>query len=238
MNATRSVAFNILWGLWTALFGPLIPILWLFGTPPRAVRMLTRLWSHGILLLLSTVVGLRYERLNGGNIPTTPSLIVVNHESTWETLAALVLFPDVAIVAKSELLRIPVMGWYLHRSPMILIDREDATKALRDMVGQSRAALAEGRSVLIFPEGSRKPLGEPIAFRRGVELLYRALDVPVLPVVVDSGRFWGIGGSAKRAGTIGVSFLSPIPPGMRASEFVRMAEGLMQAERGRVALAG
>ena len=118
---------------------------------------------------------------------------------------------------------------------MILIDREDAGKALRDMVDQSRAALADGRSILIFPEGTRKPVGERIEFKRGVELLYRMLNVPVLPVVVDSGRFWGLGGSTKRPGTIGVSFLSLIAPGMRAADFVTLAEGMMTEERARFA---
>ena len=92
----------------------------------------------------------------GENWPLTPGLIIANHELTWETLAALVLFPDVAIVTKQELLRIPIMGWYLRRSPMIMIDRDDGHKALRAMVEQGQAALAAERSVLIFPEGARK----------------------------------------------------------------------------------
>lgn len=236
LTFSRSIAFNVLWGAWTALFGPLIPLLWIVGTPPKAVRALTRLWARGILALLSAVVGLKYERRGERNLPATPSLIVINHESTWETLAALVLFPNVAIIAKRELLRIPVMGWYLHRSPMILIDRDDAAKALRDMLGQSRLALAAGRSVLIFPEGSRKRVGEEIAFKRGVELLYRSLDVPVVPVVVDSGRFWGIDGGSKKSGVINVSILPPISPGMKASEFVGEAQSRMRAERARVSL--
>ena len=235
LRPARSILFDVLWGAWTALFAPAIPVLLIAGTPPKAVRVLTRLWARGILVLLSGIVGLRYERRGQVNVPATPRLIIVNHESTWETLAALVLFPEVAIVAKRNLARIPVMGWYLARSPMILIDREDAGAALRDMIGQSRAALAEGRSILIFPEGTRKPVGERIEFKRGVELLYRLLDVPVQPVVVDSGRFWGVGGGAKRPGTIGVSFLPSIEPGMRAADFVALAEGMMRAERERFA---
>ena len=72
-------------------------------------------------------------------------------------------------------------------------------------------------------------------FVRGA-IRINSLGVPVLPVVVDSGRFWGVGGGTKRSGTIGVSFLSPIPPGMRAVDFVKMAEGMMQAERNRVSV--
>jgi 1-acyl-sn-glycerol-3-phosphate acyltransferase len=217
--------------MWTGMLGLAIPFLWIAGTPPRAVRVVTRLWSRGILALLSIFVGLKYQVRGRENVPGTPHLIIANHESTWETLAALVLFPDVAIVTKSELLRIPVMGWYLKHSPMILIDREEASRALREMTEKSRAALADGRSVLIFPEGTRKALGEPVAFKRGVELLYRTLGVPVLPVAIDSGRFWGIGGAQRQSGTITVSFLPPIEPGLRAKDFIRSAEALLEAER-------
>ncbi len=159
-----------------------------------------------------------------------PCLIIVNHQSTWETLAALVLFPDVAVVAKRELLRIPVLGWYLQHSTMIVIDREEGSKALREMTVQGRAALAAGRSVLIFPEGTRKKVGAPIDFKRGVELLYRSLGVPVTPVVVNSGSFWPLGHGPKRPGRIVVSFLLAIPPGLNASQFAMATSALMQSE--------
>ena len=235
MTSLRSLVFNGLWGVWTALFGLAIPLLWMAGTPPRTVRALTRVWARGVLALLSAVVGIDYEERGRENVTGTPSLIVANHESTWETLAALVLFPDVAIVAKRELQKIPVMGWYLRHSPMILIDRDDGSKALRVMTEQSRAALAAGRSVLIFPEGTRRQADEPVEFRRGVELLYKTLGVPVLPVVVNSGRYWGIAGGPKRPGTLVVAYLPPIPPGLRAKDFVHTAVALMQAKRGELA---
>src|ERR1035437_1541832 len=129
VSTLRSVVFCGLWGLWTALFGLAIPLLWGIRSPPRLVRTLSRVWARGILVLLSSIVGLRYVECGREHVPRTPSLIVSNHQSMWETLAALVLFPDVAIVAKRELLRIPIMGWYLKRAPMIVIDRGMASKA-------------------------------------------------------------------------------------------------------------
>lgn len=142
-----------------------------------------------------------------------------------------VLFPDVAIVAKQELLTIPVFSWFLRKSPMILIDRESGSKAIRKMVEECEAALAQGHSVLIFPEGARKLTSEPIEFKRGVELLYAKLGRPVLPVALNSGHFWGPGRSYKRAGTISVSYLDPIPPGLAAREFMHRAEQVIEAER-------
>jgi 1-acyl-sn-glycerol-3-phosphate acyltransferase len=114
---------------------------------------------------------------------------------------------------------------------MILIDRESGSKAVRKMIDESRAALAQGRSVLIFPEGTRRPVSEPVEFKRGVELLYTKLDRPVLPVALNSGLFWEPGRTYKRAGTISVSYLLPIQPGLAGHEFTREAEQLLEAER-------
>jgi 1-acyl-sn-glycerol-3-phosphate acyltransferase len=164
------------------------------------------------------------------NRPDEPCLIVANHQSTWETIATLALFPDVAIVAKRELLRIPVMGWYLRRSPMIVIDRDEGGKALREMTALSRAAMAEGRSVLIFPEGTRMPVDEPLRFKRGVELLYRTLGAPALPVALDSGRCWPKASHLKMPGTITLSILPPIPAGLSAAVFARRVEAAIEAE--------
>jgi 1-acyl-sn-glycerol-3-phosphate acyltransferase len=231
MQRIRSTLFDLLLALWTGLFVPILAILWLCGSPERGVRLASRLWAHGILISLKWLVGLTYAERGQHNIPDGPCLIIANHQSTWETLAFLILFPDVAIVAKQELLTIPVFSWFLRKSPMILIDRESGSKAVRKMVEESRAALAQGRSVLIFPEGTRKSVSEPIEFKRGVELLYAKLDRPVLPVALNSGHFWGPGRPYKRAGTISVSYLDPIPPGLAAREFLRKAEQLLEAER-------
>jgi 1-acyl-sn-glycerol-3-phosphate acyltransferase len=225
----RSLAFNIAWGAWTALFGLAIPVLIVANAPPRTIRRFTRLWARGFLWLLASIVGLRYLR-RGDDYPRHgPFLIIANHQSTWETVAALVLFPDVAIVSKRELVSIPVMGWFLRRSPMILVDRAEGAGALRQMTEASRAAIAEGRSVLIFPEGSRMPVGTPVRFKRGVELLYRTLGVPVLPVVHNSGSFWKLGREPKSSGLIAVTTLKPIEAGLHARTFVQTAQAALTA---------
>jgi 1-acyl-sn-glycerol-3-phosphate acyltransferase len=165
-------------------------------------------------------------------------LIISNHQSTWETLAFLVMAPDVAIVAKKELLNIPVLGWYLRRSPMIIIDRASGAKSFSIMLEQSRKALSQGRSVLIFPEGSRKGPGEPVKFKRGAGLLYKHLGAPALPVALNSGCFWSTAGSGpKSPGTIAVSYLPIIPPGLTEAEFTRTTESMLEAERSRISLA-
>lgn len=227
----RSTLFDLVLAMWTGLFTPVLAMLWLCGSPERGVRLASRLWARGVLVSLKWLVGLTYAERGQHNIPDRPCLIIANHQSTWETLAFLILLPNVAIVAKQELLTIPVFSWFLRKSPMILIDRESGSKAVRKMIEESQAALAQGRSVLIFPEGTRKPVSEPIEFKRGVELLYTRLGTPVLPVALNSGHFWGPGRPYKRAGIISVSYLDPIAPGLSGHEFTRKAEQLLETER-------
>jgi 1-acyl-sn-glycerol-3-phosphate acyltransferase len=228
----RSSAFLALWAIWTGLFGLAIPLLWATKAPPEPIRRLSRVWARGVLGLLGSLCGLRFRVRGDLSAAARPRLIVANHQSTWETIAALVLFPEVAIVAKQELLRIPVMGWYLRHSPMIIIDRDDSRRALRQMLVESRAAVRAGRSVLIFPQGTRTPPGLPVRFKRGVEWLYRGLDVEAAPVAWDAGRFWPAGGGPSRAGTVQVEILSALPPGLPAADFVQRAESAINSVLG------
>jgi 1-acyl-sn-glycerol-3-phosphate acyltransferase len=154
----------------------------------------------------------------------------------------LALFPDIAIVAKRDLLSIPVFAWFLRNAPMILIDRDGGMKSVRKLVEDSREALASGRSVLIFPEGTRRSVSAPIEFKRGIEILYAKLDRKVLPVALNSGHFWSPQHRYKRAGTIRVSYLDPIEPGLGGPEFTRRSQRILEAARrnaaGELAIAG
>ncbi len=204
----------------------------LVGAPTQPIRAATRLWARGILTGLRRVIGLDYVEEGREHVPSEPCLIVANHQSAWETLAFLVLVPDVAIIAKRELLAIPVVGWFLRRSPMIVIDRANGTQALRTMIEGCQKAVAEGRSVLIFPEGTRGEMAEPVRFKRGVELLYGRLGLPVVPVAVNAGLFWP-GGATARAGTVVVSYLAAIAPGLPPAEFLHGTETAINQELNR-----
>jgi 1-acyl-sn-glycerol-3-phosphate acyltransferase len=233
LQRIRSSAFTGLWAVWTALFLPVLLAIRLAGTPEPWVRAASRWWARGVLLGLKGVVGLSHVERGRENIPSEPSLIVANHQSTWETIAFLLLFRDVAIVTKHELLDVPIFGWFLRRSPMILIDRESGSKAIRKMAEEGAAALAKGRSVLIFPEGTRSAPSARVEFKRGVELLYAKLGCAVLPVAVDSGRYWASGNN-KRSGRITVSYLAAIPPKMPPQAAMKQAEQAIQAELDRI----
>lgn len=224
----RSWVFDAVLIAWTALFAPALAILLVSGKPRFLIRATSRVWAKGILAALKWTVGLTHVEVGRHNIPAGPCLIVANHQSKWETIAFLTLVPEVAIVAKQELLSIPVMGWFLRHSPMILIDRDSGGAAIRHMLSEARKALGQGRPVLVFPEGSRRSATSDVAFKRGIELLYLRLGVTVLPVALDSGRFWAADLPFKRPGAITVSYLPPIQPGLSGSEFVRRAQLAMQ----------
>lgn len=228
MKALRSYAFDALVIAWTSFFLPAIVVLLALGKPRAAIRTVSRVWASGILAILRRTVGLTHAETGRANIPAGPCLIVANHQSQWETIAFLVLVRDVAIVAKEELLAIPVMGWFLRHSPMILIKRESGGTALRHMLAAARSALADGRSVLIFPEGARRSAGSNLAFKRGIELLYVQLGVPVLPVALNSGHFWTTTERFKRKGKITVAFLPTIEPGLLGQDFSRRAQKCLQ----------
>lgn len=238
MRCLRSRAFDTLVVAWTCLFFPVIAVLLAVGKPRAAIRAVSRVWASGILTLLRWTVGLTHTETGRGNIPAGPCLIVANHQSQWETIAFLVLVRDVAIVAKEELLAIPVMGWFLRHSPMILIDRESGGSALRHMLGAARSALANGRSVLIFPEGARRSSGSELEFKRGIELLYAQLGVPALPVALNSGLFWSADERFKRSGKITVTFLPLIEPGLPGQDFRLLAQKRLQDVLAGLTMAG
>jgi 1-acyl-sn-glycerol-3-phosphate acyltransferase len=228
------LVFTGLWAVWTAAFLPALVVLWLAGSPEPWVRSASRIWARGVLSGLRWIVGLTYVECGRENIPDVPALIVANHQSTWETIAFLVLVRNVAIVTKHELLAVPIVGWFLRRSPMILIDRESGSKAIRTMAEQGAAALAQGRSVLIFPEGTRSDPCARVEFKRGVELLYAKLNCPVQPVALNAGQYWGPGQTSKRGGAITVSYLNPIAPGRPPRATMKQAEQAIQEELDRM----
>lgn len=128
---------------------------------------------------LRRIVGLLYVEEGRAHILPSPCLFVANRQSAWKMLAFLVSVSGAAIVAKRELLAIPWFGWFLRRSPMIVIDRADGTQALRTIIGGAREAVAAGRSVLAH-EGKRGAIGAPVRFKRGAKLFYGRLGPRLL----------------------------------------------------------
>ncbi|MFZ5608065.1 MAG: lysophospholipid acyltransferase family protein [Pseudomonadota bacterium] len=213
-----SIAFNLFFYLWTALVSisgaPMLVL------PRRVASGVQRFWAHGVLWALKWLVGITYRVEGHAYAPSGPVLVAGNHQSSWETLAFYVLLDDPAYVLKRELIWLPFFGWIGWRTGQIPIDRKGGAKALRQMLKAADKAVRQGRPVVIFPEGTRAPVGAPRPYQPGVAGLYRHLGLPVVPMAVNSGLYWGRRSFVKRPGVIRVRYLPPIPPGLDKRTFM------------------
>jgi 1-acyl-sn-glycerol-3-phosphate acyltransferase len=231
--ALRALLFNLFLWTWTTVLSlavlPAFPFL-----SPAAMRGVARGWERGIAVALRLLVGLTHEVRGRDRLPSGPAIIASKHQSAWETLMFHVLVPDVAVGLKEELTRVPVFGWYLMRAGNIRIDRGAAARAIRSLVEGARRATAQGLSVLIFPEGTRRAPGAPPDYKPGVVALYNGLGLPVVPVALHSGLFWRRRGFLKQPGRIVVEFLDPIPPGLERRAFMRQLERSVETATARL----
>jgi 1-acyl-sn-glycerol-3-phosphate acyltransferase len=218
MTVVRSALF-LLWFLaaTTLLSLVFLPVLVL---PRGATIWLARLWSRATFWGLKIFAGIDWEIR--GTPPRGPVLVASKHMSMWDTLALYLALNAPAVVLKRELLRIPFYGWFLWKATAIAIDRKAGARSLRKMAAAARAVLAEGRPILIFPEGTRKKPGAAPDYKPGVAGLYGMLDVPCVPVALNSGLYWT--GFLKRPGTIVLEFLEPIAPGLKRGAFMTLLE--------------
>jgi 1-acyl-sn-glycerol-3-phosphate acyltransferase len=223
----RSILFNLLYGIWTA--GMHIICFPLLFASRRAVQTAGGIWIDGTLWLLKHVVGIDYRIVGAEHLPATPAVYASKHQSAWETLflSRYLNFP--AFVLKQELLSIPLFGWFLKKAGMIAVDRKAGASALRSMARQATETLESGRSILIFPEGTRVAPGQSKPYQPGVAALYTQQKVPVVPVALNSGLFWGRRAFLKKPGTIVVEFLPPIPPGLDRKTMMRELETRIEA---------
>ena len=163
---------------------------------------------------------LRIETRVEGSIPAGPHLIAVKHQSMFETIEMVRISDLPVIVIKRELADMPLFGLMTRRYGIIAVERSAGAKALRALVDEGKRAVASGRSVIIYPEGTRVRVGETPELKSGFAALYRTLGLPVVPVAVDSGRLWGRG-LIHRSGTITFKIGDVIPAGLKRDEIER-----------------
>jgi len=202
--------------LYAAIFYP-ATVLWvlvglvatLLGRRPTLAVVLS--WADFHHWLSRNVLGIRLRV--EGEIPSGPRLIAVKHQSMFETLEMVRLTHLPIIVMKKELADIPLFGFMTRRYGVIPVERSAGATALRALVKDGRQAIATGRPVVIYPEGTRVHVGTMPGLKSGFAALYRALGLPVVPVAVDSGRLWGRG-FLHRQGTVTFSVGEEIPAGL------------------------
>ncbi|WP_051241578.1 lysophospholipid acyltransferase family protein [Stappia stellulata] len=197
------------------------------------VRRLVRFW----LWALKVLTGLSYEVRGRENLPTTPCLIASKHQSAFETIALQVILDDPAFVLKRELTLIPVAGWAMWRLNHIRIDRAAGAAALMNLMRDARKRLDEGRSVVIFPEGTRRTPLAPPDYKPGLIALYRSLKAPCVPVALNSGVFWPRRSLWRYPGRIVVEVLPPIAPGLNAKAFETRLQDAIESRSAELARA-
>lgn len=217
MTLARSLLFAVAFYLGTALF-------LLVGSPlllgPRNWAM-AGLRAHAVtmLWLLRWIAGTRMEVRGMEKLPAGACLVAAKHQSAWDTFALVPLFRDPAIVLKAELASIPFYGWFCRKFEHILVRRDRAAVALKAMIADAKLRAAQGRQVVIFPEGTRRPPGAEPDYKPGVVALYESLDLPCIPLALNSGLYWPRRSLMRFPGTIVVEVLDPIPPGLERARF-------------------
>jgi 1-acyl-sn-glycerol-3-phosphate acyltransferase len=178
-------------------------------TPDRALD-LARFWAGLVLDGARVICGIRVAVT--GAVPTGPALIASQHQSAFDTLIWLRLVPKVAYVYKAELARIPLFGPMLVAAGQIPLDRDASLATVRSLLRAAQRAKAEGRQIVIFPEGTRMAVGEEGKIRAGFSLLAARTGLPVIPVATDSGRLWSRRAFRKHPGCVHIHIGAPIPP--------------------------
>ena len=232
----RSVAFNICFYLNTLVF--LIIALPTFFLPYQAIVEVAKAWGRVNLVLLRVIAGVDFELRGREKIPPGAVIVASKHQSAWETFALLHLFDSPTFIMKRELQWIPIFGWLTIKGRMVAVDRRAGSQALVQMAERARVELARGRQLIIFPEGTRRPVGAEPRYKYGVSYLYAAEGVPCLPVALNSGVFWPRRSILRRPGTVVVEILDPIPPGLDKEDFIRRLQDEIETATARLVAEG
>jgi 1-acyl-sn-glycerol-3-phosphate acyltransferase len=229
MQIIRSFLFNIYVYVVTLGMG----ILWLptlLAPTHRPTLYGIKIWGRSLKWGLRVLCGIDHKVLGQEHLEDGPQIIAAKHQSVWETAMLFTLIENPAFVLKRELLWIPFIGWYCAKCRMIAVDRNAGSKALKSMVAQAKERLQEGRTIVIFPEGTRRGPADPPDYKPGIAALYTQLGVPCSPAATNSGLFWPRRTIIKNPGTISLEFLPQIPPGLKRREFsARLEQDIEQA---------
>jgi len=232
----RSLIYNIVFYVNLVLFLVLGSPFYL--TPRKwSVRAL-QAWASTSVWWLGVICGTRMEVRGLENIPKGAVLVASKHQSTWDTFALLPLFDDPAMVLKRELVFIPLFGWFIPKFRMIPIERSSGAATLKAMVARAKEAAAMGRQIVIFPEGTRRPPDAPPDYKPGAAALYLQLDLPCLPIALNSGVFWPRRKFLRYPGTIVIEFLPVIEAGLKRREFSQRLEAAIEPATARLVREG
>ncbi len=204
MALLRSIIFWIFMFNVTALFGVVFLLVVLL--PSIIIQNCARAWSYVFVYAARIICGVQFVENGKNYIPNETFILASKHQSAWETIAFHALFRHPCYVLKKELLSIPVFGQYLRQLDMIIIDRKAGVKSVKQISKEINKSTTQDRTIIIFPEGTRTAPGQIEPYRSGVFMLYKQLDLPLIPASLDSGKLWKKNSFIIQKGTIIVTY--------------------------------
>ena len=230
MQFIKSLIFNIfLYCGLVLIFILAIPTLIL---PDKFTIFFGRMSAKYIVFILKLVLNTKVIFHGEENLKKVDRFFVASaHQSMFETFALQIPLDGPIFILKKELMNIPLFGWYLRKIGAIAIIRETTTKENLSFFDKIKEKLEENkRPLLIFPQGTRVKLDEHPPFKKGVGRIYNALNLPCIPVALNTGKVWPKNSFMKHSGDIHISFLEPIMPGKEKDEFIKEIENKIYSE--------
>ncbi|WJR79326.1 lysophospholipid acyltransferase family protein [Bradyrhizobium sp. NP1] len=232
----RSLVFNV--AFYVVLVALIIIALPTLVMPLPALLTVAHWWASASIFLMRVICNIKVEFRGVEKIPKGPLIVASKHQSMWETFALLPFFERPIFILKRELTWIPVFGLFLIKADMIAINRAAGARALMRMARRAGEVVRRGRQLVIFPEGTRTPVGAPPHYKSGVGLIYVDCGVACLPVALNSGLFWPRRTFMRYPGTLVVEFLDPLPAGLSRDEFLRRTREAIESATARLVEAG
>jgi 1-acyl-sn-glycerol-3-phosphate acyltransferase len=218
----RSVLFAVAALLWTSVMALLyLPLLL---ARRRVMQKAAAFWCRGLIGLVAMCCGLHWRVIGRENLPPGAAVIAAKHQSAWETLVFHLLLDDPVFILKRELLKVPLIGWYMRKSGSIPIDRAAGFRSIKAMLPEVERALANGSQVIVFPEGTRTPPGQRRPYHPGIAAIYARTEAPIVTVALNSGMFWGRRRFLKNPGVITLEALPPMPLALGRAAFMEELE--------------
>jgi len=236
IQAIRTTIFYLVFIGQTVILAIIAGTIGIIAGRTRFGWAIARFWCWSNIQYLRVLTGMGTHVEGDENIPPGGCIIASKHQSDWDIFA---IFPHTgrpAYVAKKELMRIPFFGWAAHSLDCIEIDRQKGAQAIPAMIEQARDAIDRGCRIVIYPEGTRKAALAPPEYRQGIVRMYTALNVPVVPVALNSGLFWGRNSLVIWPGRARARFLPPIEPGLPPDIFLARLKEAIEPESTRLTL--
>ena len=226
LDRIRSIVFMVVFFSLTAIMGVILLPVHLAGQ--NAIRATIRLWAKMMSALFRVLCGVRIKVVGAEQLPEGGAVVAANHQSMWETIAFFGLLKNPVMVFKKELLSIPIYRWWGLGGGGVAVDREAGPKAIRKLVTETKANIASGVQIVVFPEGTRTAPGTTAPLQPGVAAIYAASGMPCVPIVHNSGAHWLHPGPFKKPGVITVEVKPAIEAGLSRKAFMARLDAALR----------